>query len=345
MKNLIITLLVLSLTGFTSNSTDDRIQPLPFSSAFDGFRYHDFPKLIWSLDSQKIFFNQEQLLDDACCAEVYDLSTQQVETVEDLDEFPYIVKLTEEEQEFYEAESPYVSYNEGNKMLYESGLTLIFAVFVSDEVDAARKSQAEEDGSLEYYSEFNHEISSLAIPLKALNWGLEDILWSADGQTLVLIIGGAYGGNFNGVYYFNISPQEEFDELRLTQIESSRYVMGVSSDGSRILIPDPYSERSRIRLWQMKTVNYEEPWAALIGNPEIAADNVIGANFIADDADTLLIATNEMIAHYHIPTAKTTPIITDKRFATAQWVKFSPDNQYAVMSQEDSLYLVTLPKQ
>jgi len=148
--------------------------------------------------------------------------------------------------------------------------------------------------------------------------------------------GTPYGGQ-EGVFYIKGTGTDcqwhfcTLAETFLTSLDLGQTIYDLAPDGERILYPD-FS--GVFRLWDVtKDAGFGEVKNT---GTALSVENVIGAAFLPDTPDAILIVNMDGIMRYDLGTQKlelVNPLITSE---WAKWALFSPDNKWvAVFAGDD----------
>jgi hypothetical protein len=171
------------------------------------------------------------------------------------------------------------------------------------------------------------------IPLPIANtFMLSGVMWSEDGSTLVIGADHYHGGlkslihvrqekYCNGTFCdVEISP--------MIPVDGSETLFDLSADGTRALIPQG-GVNPNLLLWD---VQYEfDPSSRDYSSLIVWRGETIGAAFIPDDNDHILIVTEQGIVRYSLSTGESEVINAEINSTWASWAVFSPDNRWAAV--------------
>lgn len=95
-----------------------------------------------------------------------------------------------------------------------------------------------------------------------------------------------------------------------------------------------------LRLGEVQTIQFENTQVSALAEPQvIATGSVIGANFIEDSTDILYVNERGIEREGH-PYGGQRLLNADINSTWAQWVVFSPDNQYVAVLADGNLYVL-----
>lgn len=163
------------------------------------------------------------------------------------------------------------------------------------------------------------------------------VRWSADSSTFLIMDFGQYGG-VGGIWYGEVPPEiDASTPIELTLL--ANYGTGdigfvdISPDGQRVLVRDQGEGGERgLRIWDSNAPASPDQFAAFADGKLILRSNiVVGASFIPDDEQHLLVVANEGIMRYDLEIDTFDVINPLINAQTSSWTYFSPDVQYALV--------------
>jgi WD40 repeat protein len=272
--------------------------------------------LSWSLDSSALYFS---VLSSNRQMKRYDVATN---VLEDTSILPQTIELSSEQQKHFHTKNPvaYIAPNQ-DTFIYTSTF----------------QAYALGEGG---YAPYLYGIGSLKdqtfLPTRVNVFEAADIRWSDDSTALVIEQSTPYAGQEAITYVKSIGSTCSwnfctFAEAYLTSLDTGETIYDLSPDGERILYTD---FNGTFRLWDvMQDAGFGE-----VKNQGTAlpVENAIGATFLPDRFDAILVVNLEGIERYDLGTKNLeliNPHITSK---WAKWVIFSPDNRWvAVLVGDD----------
>ena len=163
------------------------------------------------------------------------------------------------------------------------------------------------------------------------------IHWSADSSAFLIMDFGQYGG-VGGIWYGKVPP-DMADSIPIEPILLANYGTGdigfvdISPDGERVLVRDPGDGGARgLRLWDSRAAASPQQFVAFAdGKLILGSDVVVGASFVPDDEQHLMVVAKEGIIRYDLETDTFEVINPLINAQTSSWTYFSPDVQYALV--------------
>jgi hypothetical protein len=262
--------------------------------------------VFWSSDSQTLFFDDVSGLPPTEHFQYQVMSGQLTRVA-----LPSLMRwLVPEEQEHFRAwNKPVYLSPDGSSFVYESRFDTLAA------------------GGYARLFAVGNVYSDTFLPLRQTALGDFRVRWSDDGTAFV--IESDSGGLTSIVHVrsrdncFDLFCQ--FDERVVGELDAGNAIFDLSWNGREVLFRGYWG----LVLWdstQDREAEYGEPDGLFID-----FGNIIGAAFIPDDPDRILLVNEAGLLRYTLSTAEFEIINPDINSNSASWVVFSPDNRMAAV--------------
>jgi WD40 repeat protein len=318
MMRRLMLLLVLLLTGFKAQAAD--VQPVGKPVFKDGSISPS--SIFWW--GNRLYFTDTNTYSDLHVTYQYDLKTQRLEPIAST---PWLVDLAPQQREHYRAVSTKAYISPDKQMM----------VYVSQ---ADKFSPAEGGLRSHLFAIGQHLDDPKArgwyFPIRAgADFTRNYIYWNDNSNAFLLMYDSPYGGGTSLRYIKlnRVHPDGEIRETTLEGFDTFQSIYDISPDGNRILFPsfDGYE----LRLWDARIPLQDGDTDASCATKTIADAKTIGAAFIPDDENHILMVDGQGISRYDLNTHIRQSINPKINSAWAGWASFSPDNQYVALLGEN----------
>jgi hypothetical protein len=321
MMRRLMLLLVLLLTGFKAQATADA-QPVG-EPIFTG-RGIQINSLHWW--NNQLYFTALDGGDpaNAWVTYQYDLQTKQVSSKP---VFPWLVDLTPEQQKHYHAAYP-------NAFISPDRQTIVY-ISQFDSYNGRIHNPLFAIG--EYQEHFDRRAWYSPLHTGALASG-DFLRWSDNSEAFVVEYESPYGAGSSFSHIKLLDSNHPLGETHETWVGwiggfPSTSIFDISPDGNLVLY---LSYGDKLLLWDARIPILNDDVDTQRAAKAIADAKTIGAAFIPDDENHILLVDEQGISRYNINTHTREIINANINSSWAYWASFSPDNRYVALLAECS---------
>jgi hypothetical protein len=325
MRNWLIILLLLIVTSTFAQDEFSPGEPL-----LEGVEI-PLHNLVWSADSSTLWIEGQAWFNGVATIHSYAYDVA-AEKLTELDDSPFTDTLSAEEQAFFQTKDAIFTSPYHPDIIFPSTLYIPCGRECNGQlIMAGKDTRAIQDKvGTGWYR-----------PLDFTNQSGFNVFWSRDGEAAVIAMYLNYAGQ---LIYYHVLLDGDYEDIiiNLGEVVESQ-LFALSEDGTQILYRNynVEDEQAELRLGEVQTIQFQHTEAtAQNTQPLVFGENVIGANFIDGSPD--IVYVNELGIQRKQPAlfGLMDFLNPDINSTWAQWVVFSPDNQYAAVQADGNLYVM-----